>query len=251
MFYNTHTHLNAEELYDDRKEIIQDCLDHNVTRMTVVGYDVPSSKLAVSIAHEYDFIYATVGISPNDVDGFKEEDLQVIEDLSHDEKVCAIGEIGLDYHYDCPKDVQRHVFEEQLKLAEREHKPIVIHCRDAYEETYQTLSKYDVKGIMHCYSGSDQMALRFIKLGYYISLAGPVTFKNAKMPKQVAKNIPLDRLLIETDDPYMAPEPIRGTRNVPVNCIYIAKKIAELKEIPLEDVEKATFQNALNIFHLD
>ena len=135
MFYNTHTHLNAEELYDDRKEIIQDCLDHNVTRMTVVGYDVPSSKLAVSIAHEYDFIYATVGISPNDVDGFKEEDLQVIEDLSHDEKVCAIGEIGLDYHYDCPKDVQRHVFEEQLKLAEREHKPIVTsdiqECQDA------------------------------------------------------------------------------------------------------------------------
>lgn len=250
MYYNTHTHLNAEELYDHRDHYIKNCLEHDVTRLTVVGYDVPSSKLAVSIAHEYDFIVATVGISPNDCEETTDDDLKVIEELSHDSKVVAIGEIGLDYHYDIPKDKQRYFFSRQLELAKKENKPVVIHCRDAYEECFNTLSVSGVKGIMHCYSGSDQMALRFIKLGYYISLAGPVTFKNAKMPKQVAKNVPLDRLLIETDDPYMAPVPLRGTTNEPTNCIYIAKKIAELKGIDEKEVADMTYNNALKVFGL-
>lgn len=250
MYYNTHTHLNAEELYENRDVYIRHCLDHDVTRLTVVGYDVPSSKRAVAIAHEYDFIVATVGISPNDCEKTTDEDLQVIEELSHDPKVAAIGEIGLDYHYDIPKDQQRYFFSKQLALAKKENKPVTIHCRDAYEECYETLKASQVPGIMHCYSGSDQMAMRFIELGYYISLAGPVTFKNAKMPKKVAKNVPLDRLLIETDDPYMAPEPIRGTQNEPVNCIYIANKIAELKGIDEKKVAEATYENACKVFRL-
>lgn len=251
MYYNTHTHLNAEELYDHRDHYIKNCLEHDVTRLTVVGYDVPSSKLAVSIAHEYDFIVATVGISPNDCEETTDDDLKVIEELSHDPKVVAIGEIGLDYHYDIPKDKQRYFFSKQLELAKKENKPVVIHCRDAYGECYDTLEASGVKGIMHCYSGSDQMALRFIQLGYYISLAGPVTFKNAKMPKQVAKNIPLEYLLIETDDPYMAPVPLRGTTNEPANCIYIARKIAELKGIGEEKVADVTYSNALKAFGLN
>lgn len=250
MYYNTHTHLNAEELYPHRDHYIKNCLEHDVTRLTVVGYDVPSSKLAVSIAHEYDFIVATVGISPNDCEETTDDDLKIIEELSHDPKVVAIGEIGLDYHYDIPKEKQRYFFSKQLALAKKENKPVVIHCRDAYEECFNTLAASGVKGIMHCYSGSDQMALRFIKLGYYISLAGPVTFKNAKMPKQVAKNVPLDRLLIETDDPYMAPVPLRGTTNEPANCIYIARKIAELKGIDEEEVANVTYENALKVFGL-
>lgn len=250
MYYNTHTHLNAKELYPTRDTYIAHAHEVGVTRMTVVGYDVSSSRLAVRIAHEYEGIVATVGISPNDCEETTDEDLAIIKELAKDPKVVAIGEIGLDYHYDVPKDKQRDVFAKQMAFAQEYHLPIVIHCRDAYEECFQMLESSSLKGIMHCYSGSDQMALRFIKLGFYISLAGPVTFKNAKMPKLVAQNVPLDRLLIETDDPYMAPVPLRGTTNEPANCVYIAQKIAELKGISVEDVASTTYHNALDIFGL-
>ena len=213
MYFNTHTHLNSEELFDQRDHYIQNALEKGVNHMTVVGYDVASSQRALEIAHEYDFVYATVGISPNDCLNTTDEDLALIAKMAEDDKVVALGEIGLDYYYDdVPKEKQMDVFKKQI--------------------------------------GSDQMALRFIKLGYYISLAGPVTFKNAKMPKRVATNVPLDSLLIETDDPYMAPVPLRGTTNEPANCIYIAKTIAELKGLDEEEVAKVTTDNAYKVFRL-
>ena len=250
MFFNTHTHLNSEDLYEEREQLIKNCFEKNVTEMTVVGYDLASSKKAVALAHECECIHATVGISPNDCEDYSEESFKEIMELAKDPEVVAIGEIGLDYYYDTDKDLQKEVFHKHLQLAKELDLPIVIHCRDAYEECYNMLEQAGCKGIMHCYSGSDQMALRFIKLGFFISLAGPVTFKNAKMPKQVAKNIPLNKLLIETDDPYMAPVPLRGTRNEPANVVYIAEKIAELKECTLEEVEHQTFANAKYIFQM-
>ena len=250
MFFNTHTHLNSDDLYEEREQLIKNCFEKNVTETTVVGYDLASSKRAVALAHEYECIHATVGISPNDCEDYSEEAFKEIAVLARDEEVVAIGEIGLDYYYDTDKKLQKRVFNKHLELAKELDLPIVIHCRDAYEDCYNMLKESGCKGIMHCYSGSDQMAMRFVQLGFYISLAGPVTFKNAKMPKLVAKNVPLDKLLIETDDPYMAPVPLRGTRNEPANVVYIAEKIAELKECSIAEVERQTFDNAKDIFHI-
>ena len=162
MYFNTHTHLNSEELFDQRDHYIQNALEKGVNHMTVVGYDVASSQRALEIAHEYDFVYATVGISPNDCLNTTDEDLTLIAKMAEDDKVVALGEIGLDYYYDdVPKEKQMDVFKKQIKIAQDLSLPITIHCRDAYEDTYNVLEKANLKGIMHCYSGSDQMALRF------------------------------------------------------------------------------------------
>lgn len=251
MYFNTHTHLNSEDLFDERARYVQNALDKGVTRLCVAGYDVESSKRAVQIAHEFDNIICTVGISPNDCENTTGEDFAVICELARDEKVKAIGEIGLDYHWDVPKDKQMIEFHRHLDLAKELNKPVVIHCREAYEDTFQILKEAGVPGIMHCYSGSAEMALRFIDIGFVISLAGPVTFKNAKKPQAVAKTVPLDHLLIETDDPYMAPVPLRGTTNEPANCVYVCAKIAELKEMDAEDVAKATYTNACRVFSVE
>ena len=250
MFFNTHTHLNSSEQYQHLEEYLDHCRKENVTELTVVGYNKDTSIIAVELSKQYEHIHATVGISPNDLDDYKEEDLEVIETLIKENKVVALGEIGLDYHYDTPKDLQIDVFKKQLALSKKYHLPVVIHCRDAYEDTYNLLKEYDVKGIMHCYSGSVEMAKRFVNLGFYISLSGTVTFKNAKEPKKVAKEIPLEYLLIETDDPYLTPVPFRGTTNQPAYCIYVASTIAECKEIDIKVVEEATYNNAKKVFGL-
>lgn len=251
MLFNTHTHLNSEQLFENRDLYIQNAIDRGVKYFTVVGYDLESSRLAVQIAHEYDFIYAAVGISPNDCKETTDEDLEAIEALAKDPKVVAVGEIGLDYYWDeASKEKQIDCFKKQLEIAKRLSLPVTIHARDAYEDTFDILSKSGVKGIMHCYSGSYEMALRFIKIGYYISLAGPVTFKNAKVPKRVAEGVDLNYLLVETDDPYLTPAPYRGKQNEPGNVYFVAQKIAELKGLSYEEVAKQTTENALKVFQL-
>ena len=251
MIFDTHCHLNSEQLFENRDLYIQNAIDRGVKYFTVVGYDLESSRLAVQIAHEYDFIYAAVGISPNDCKETTDEDLEAIEVLAKEPKVVALGEIGLDYYWnDVPNDKQKEIFQQQVDLAKKHQKPIIIHCRDAYEDTLDILSESGVKGIMHCYSGSYEMALRFIKIGYYISLAGPVTFKNAKVPKRVAEGVDLNYLLVETDDPYLTPAPYRGKQNEPGNVYFVAQKIAELKGLSYEEVAKQTTENALKVFQL-
>lgn len=251
MLFNTHTHLNSEQLFGNRDLYIQNAIDRGVKYFTVVGYDLESSRLAVQIAHEYDFIYAAVGISPNDCKETTDEDLEAIEALAKDPKVVAVGEIGLDYYWDeVSKEKQIDCFKKQLEIAKRLFLPVTIHARDAYEDTLDILSKSGVKGIMHCYSGSYEMALRFIKIGYYISLAGPVTFKNAKVPKRVAEGVDLNYLLVETDDPYLTPAPYKGKQNEPGNVYFVAQKIAELKGLSYEEVAKQTTENALKVFQL-
>lgn len=251
MYFNTHTHLNSATQFEHIDEYLKNCQKENVTELTVVGYNKDTSYKAVMIASNYEYIHATAGISPNDLDDYKDEYLDEIEALLKNKEVVGLGEIGLDYHYDTPKDLQKDVFKKQLALAVKYNLPVVIHCRDAYEDTYNLLKEYGVKGIMHCYSGSVEMAKRFVDLGFYISLSGTVTFKNAKEPKKVATEIPLESLLIETDDPYLTPVPFRGKENQPAYCIYVAKQIAECKQIDEKVVEEVTYHNAKKVFNLE
>ena len=249
MYFNTHTHLNSKELYSQRDIFIKRALDNNVDYIVVAGYDLPSSKYAVEIAQEYPFIYATVGISPNDCLETTDADLNEIEALLQNPCVVALGEIGLDYYWeDVPHDKQKDIFQKQIDIAKKHDKPIVIHARDAYEDTYRILKQAAHRGIMHCYSGSVEMAKRYIEIGFEISLAGPVTFKNARVPKEVATVIGIDHLMIETECPYLAPHPFRGKLNEPANVVYIAQEIAKLKNMEIEDVARITTFNAKRMF---
>lgn len=249
MYFNTHTHLNSEQLYPNREMYIQHALDNGVEYIVVAGYDLESSKKAIEIAHEYPFVYATVGISPNDCLKTTDEDLNEIERLLQDPRAVALGEIGLDYYWDdVPRNQQRDIFLKQIDIAKKHQKPIVIHARDAYEDTYAILKQAAHYGIMHCYSGSAQMAKRYIDIGFEISLAGPVTFKNAKVPKEVASTIGIDHLMIETDCPYLTPHPFRGKLNEPANVVYIAQEVAKLKNMEIEDVARITTFNAKKMF---
>ena len=249
MYFDTHCHLNSEQLYENRDEFIKHALDNQVEMMVVVGYDLESSKKAVEIAKEHSFIYAAVGIGPNDCLNTTTQDLQIIDEYLNEPKVVALGEIGLDYYWDdVPSDRQKEIFQQQVDLAKKHQKPIIIHCRDAYEDTYEVLKRNGHPGIMHCYSGSVEMAKRFIDLGFYISLAGPVTFKNARVPKDVAEKIGLEHLLIETDCPYLTPHPSRGSLNEPANVVYIAQEIAKLKNMEIESVASQTTFNAKKVF---
>ena len=249
MYFNTHTHLNSKELYSQRDIFIKHALDNNVDYIVVAGYDLPSSKYAVEIAQEYPFIYATVGISPNDCLETTDADLNEIEALLQNPCVVALGDIGLDYYWeDVPHDKQKDIFQKQIDIAKKHDKPIVIHARDAYEDTYRILKQAAHRGIMHCYSGSVEMAKRYIETGFEISLAGPVTFKNARVPKEVATVIGIDHLMIETDCPYLAPHPFRGKLNEPANVVYIAQEIAKLKNMEIEDVARITTFNAKRMF---
>ena len=249
MYFDTHCHLNSEELFENHDMFIQKALDNQVNNMVVVGYTLESSKKAVELAKQYDFIYAAVGIGPNDCLDTTKENMDELEEYLKEPCVVALGEIGLDYYWDTvSKEKQLEVFNWQMELAKKYQKPVVIHCRDAYEDTYQVLKRNGHPGIMHCYSGSVEMAKRFIDIGFYISLAGPVTFKNARVPKDVAANIDLEHLLIETDCPYLTPHPYRGKLNEPANVVYIAQEIAKLKNMEIENVARATTFNAKKVF---
>ncbi|EIT84198.1 Mg-dependent DNAse [Fictibacillus macauensis ZFHKF-1] len=252
--FDTHTHLNAEQFQEDVEAVIQRAQDEGVTHMVVVGFDRPTITGAMKLADTYDFIYAAVGWHPVDAIDMTEEDLQWIEDLAAHPKVVAIGEMGLDYHWDkSPHDVQKRVFRQQIQLAKRVKLPIIIHNREATQDVVDILRSEgaaEVGGIMHCYSGSVEVAQECLDMNFYISLGGPVTFKNAKKPKEVAKEVPLDRLLIETDCPYLAPHPLRGKRNEPAYVKYVAETVAELREMPLEELIEHTTANAKRLFGL-
>ncbi len=252
MIFNTHTHLNDKRFDENYKEIIEESLAQGI-KLAVIGYDLESSKKAIKIAEEFDGVYAVPGLHPSDSSVYSEEYMIEIEALLTNEKVVAVGECGLDFYWDtCSKEVQEKSFEAQILLAKKYNLPLVVHSRDALDATYQQLKKHaPIRGIMHCYSGSAEMAPKFIELGMYISLAGPVTFKNARVPKEVAKLVDLDRLLVETDDPYLTPHPFRGKENRAYYVTHVVDAIAELKEVDSEVVAKKTYQNALDVFGLE
>lgn len=221
------------------------------------GYDIPSSKFSIELAYQYPFITAICGISPNDVP-FKEKEiegmLQQIETMLQEDKlnkIVAVGEIGLDYYWNKEnKEMQKIFFQKQIELANSYELPIVIHIREAVQDTLELLKTTPVKkkGVFHCCPLNRELVKEALKLGFYISFAGPITFKNAKNAEEIVQMVPMDKILIETDSPYLAPEPKRGTRNDSRNVIFIAEKIAQFKQISLQEVAKATYQNAIQIF---
>ncbi|VEF50011.1 TatD-related deoxyribonuclease YabD [Bacillus freudenreichii] len=252
MLFDTHVHLNDEQFNEDLQEVIERAKEAGVSYMVVVGFNRPTIEKAISLVEEYDFLYASIGWHPVDAIDMTDEDLAWIEEMAVHPKVVALGEMGLDYHWDkSPQDVQKEVFRRQIGLAKKLKLPIIIHNRDATEDVVQILREEkaeEVGGIMHCFSGSAETAKECVEMNFHISLGGPVTFKNAKKPKKVAMEVPLDRLLIETDCPYLAPHPYRGKRNEPAYVKLVAEQIAELKEISYEEVAKKTTENAMKLF---
>ena len=254
MLFDTHVHLNDDQFDDDLEEVIERARLNGVERMVVVGFDEKTIKRAMELIDTYDFMYAAIGWHPVDAIDLTDSYLDWIEELTAHPKVVAIGEIGLDYHWDkSPKDIQQAVFRRQIQLAKKLDLPIIIHNREATEDVVTILEEEgaaEVGGIMHCFSGSPETAKRCLEMNFYISLGGPVTFKNAVKPKEVAKEVPLDRLLIETDCPYLAPHPYRGKRNEPSYVKLVAEQIADLKEISFDEVARATTENANRLFRI-
>ncbi|KON85884.1 hydrolase TatD [Sporosarcina globispora] len=255
MFFDTHAHLNAEQYNEDLQEVIDRALSEGISNIVVVGFDRPTIEKAMELTEKYDFIYASVGWHPVDAIDMTEDDLQWIEELSGHPKVVALGEMGLDYYWDkSPKEIQKEVFRKQIRLAKKVRLPIVIHNRDATADIVEILKEEgagEVGGIMHCFSGSPEIANECVDMNFYISLGGPVTFKNAKKPKEVADVIPLEKLLIETDCPYLTPHPFRGKRNEPSYVKLVAEQIAEIKGLSVEEVAQATTENAKKLFGIN
>jgi TatD DNase family protein len=254
MIIDSHVHLNDEELFPKIEEIIDRAKAANVKAFICVGYDKESSELAIDIANMYEEVYAAIGIHPSEAKHYKDSDLIWLKENLNHKKVVALGEIGLDYYWDkSTEEKQKNLFIEQMKLANEFKLPIIVHMRDAINDTYEMIKNYKDKslsGVMHCYSGSWEYVNKFIDLNLYISLAGPVTFKNAKTPKEIAEKINLNRLLVETDAPYLAPMPHRGKTNESKNLKYIVKEIATIRGISVEEVEKKTSENTIKLFNL-
>ncbi|KOS70366.1 hydrolase TatD [Lysinibacillus contaminans] len=255
MFIDTHVHLNADQYEEDLQEVIDRALQAKVETMVVVGFDRKTIVRTMELIEEYDFIYGVIGWHPVDAIDCTEEDLKWIEGLTVHPKIVGIGETGLDYYWDkSPKDVQQELFRKQIHLAQKVNLPIIIHNRDATADVVRILREENaatVGGVMHCYSGSVETARECIEMNFMISLGGPVTFKNARMPKEVAKQIPLEHLMIETDAPYLAPHPHRGKRNEPGLVPLVAEEIARLKGLSTEEVAHATTTNAKTFFGID
>ena len=277
-FFDSHAHYDDNRFDDGREETIKEIYNSGVTKIISAGYSLEGSKKSLELSSKFDFIYSTIGISPNDLIPYeyKEENNQVEDDelesnykkynwqeaieeadklISQNlssKKVLAVGEIGLDYHYDTDKKIQNEAFSKQIDIANKYDLPIVIHTRDAVMDTLTMLKEKPVnkKGVFHCCPLNRELVKEALKLGFYISMAGPVTFKNSKNANEIIEMVPLDKILIETDSPYLAPEPVRGTRNDSRNLKYIAQKIASVKGLTVEEIAKATYDNTMKCFNI-
>ncbi|MBR5233520.1 MAG: TatD family hydrolase [Clostridia bacterium] len=247
--FDSHAHYNDEQFDIDRDSLLASLPEAGIVGIINCGTDTASSFASLEMAEKYPFVYAACGYHPESALEFYEAGLVDIEKMLSHPKCVAVGEIGLEYHYDfVPKDVQKYVFEKHLELAVKYNMPVIVHDREAHADTMDLLKKYKPKGVLHCYSGSTEMAKEVLKLGMYIGLGGAVTFKNAVKPVEVAEMIPLDRLLLETDCPYMAPVPMRGKRNNSEYISYIAEKIAMIREIEPDDLLSITAENTKRLF---
>ena len=253
MLFDTHVHLNSKMYEEDMDAVIERAFAAGVTHMAVIGFDIPSSRRAIEIAEAYDGIYAVVGIHPSDAKTATPEVWPELRVLLTHPKVVALGEIGFDYYHDTSfNDIQHDVFMKQLEIAHEMDMPIVVHMRDSVQDTYEMLRDYGqgLTGVCHCYSGDALMLPKFLELGFYIGLDGPVTFKNASSVHEVAKVVPLDKLVVETDGPYLTPTPYRGKRNEPAYVEYVARAIAEIKGVSYEEVCRVTTKNGLQLYRL-
>ena len=253
-FFDSHAHLDDEKFNEDREHLIKEIKESGIDKFISAGYSLEGSKRGIELANKYDFIYTTSGISPNDIPQTEEElwiTLEKIEKMAKEnKKVLAIGEIGLDYYWEKEermKELQKIAFIEQIKIANKLNLPIVIHTREAVMDTIKIVKN---KGIFHCCPLNRELVKEALKLGFYISFAGPITFKNSKNANEIIEMVPNDKILIETDSPYLAPEPVKKKRNNPINVKYIAQKIADVKKLSLEEIAGITYENAERIFNL-
>ena len=257
--FDSHSHYNDEKFNEDREQIIKETYEAGVTKFVCAGYNIDSSVVSLEISKKYEFIYSICGISPNDIPQSEQQlwkDIAEISKIVKDnksEKLVAIGEIGLDYYWNKEnKELQKRAFIKQIELANELELPIVIHSRDASVDTIDIIRNNKVKkaGIFHCCQLNQELVRQALELGYYISFAGPITFKNSKNAPDIIKMVPMDRILIETDSPYLSPEPNRGKRNDCRNVRYVAQKIADVKELTVEEVAQKTYENAIRIFKI-
>ena len=255
MIFDTHCHLNSEELFSRIDEVLESAHKVGVDKFLVVGWNKESSLKAIELAQQYDGVYAAIGFHPTDIDGVSNEDYKEVMNHVDDPKVVAIGEIGLDYHWvkdPVQREKQKEWFIKQIEFANLHKKPISIHNREAFEDCLNILKEHkpEYSGVMHCYSGSVELLGDVLKLGLYIGLDGPLTFTNAKTPKEVCEQVPLDRLLVETDSPYLSPHPLRGTVNEPKNIALVVDEITRLKGLSKKHILDVIYQNSCKLFNI-
>ena len=249
MIIDTHCHIYISE-YEKAEEIIKECKDNNIS-IILNGIDKKSNEEVLELANKYDNVYAAIGYDHSVVNKINNQDIELLESQLKNDKVIAIGEIGLDYYWvKDNKEKQKELFEKQLKLAEKYNLPVIIHSREAVQDVYDILKKYNIIGSIHCYSGSTEMAKEFIKLGFYIGIDGPITYKNNRRQREMIKEIDINHILVETDAPYLSPEPKRGEKNTPLNLIYIIEKISEELNIDKEKMIEVLEKNTKNLFNI-
>jgi len=250
MYFESHAHYDDERFDEDREKLITSLQSDGIDTVVNVGSDIDSSKASIALSEKYSFFYASVGVHPHEVSKMTENDINTLRELATHPRVVAIGEIGLDFYYDLsPRDTQRYWFNRQLNLASELNMPVIIHSREAAKECFDLIKASSVRnGVIHCYSGSAQMAKDYIDMGFYIGIGGSLTFKNNKKGIEVVEQIPIDKILIETDSPYLAPVPYRGKRNDSRLLKYVVEKISEIKNIPENDICKITKINAQNLY---
>ncbi len=254
MIFDTHVHYDDEAFDEDREELLDSLEENGIGTVVNVSSDLDSVKNTLDLTEKYPFIYGAVGIHPGDCEDLTEDDLKWLKEVSRTPKVVAIGEIGLDYHWDTPpRDIQKYWFKRQLELAGEESLPVIIHSRDAAQDTLDIIKEdwADTGGVIHCFSYSVELAREYLGMGFYIGIGGVLTFKNSKKLKEVAEYTPIDRIVLETDCPYMAPEPNRGKRNSSLNLPYVVSALAAIKGMKEEEVIRITEENARRLYKID
>ena len=247
MIIDTHCHIYNSEI-ENAEEIIKECAKNNIY-MILNGIDPKSNKEILELSKKYDNVYAALGYDHSVVNDITESDINLLDEQLNNDKVIAVGEIGLDYYWvKDNKDKQKELFEKMLNLAQKHNLPVIVHAREAIQDTYDILKKHNVIGSMHCYQGSKEMAKEFIKLGFYIGIDGPITYKNNKKQKEMIKEIDINHILVETDSPYLSPEPVRGQQNTSLNLIYIIRKIAEELDLSEEEMINILEKNTKTLF---
>lgn len=253
--FDSHAHIDDERFDLDREELLKSLPDFGIARLVNIASDRASSLQSIQLAERYDYIYASVGIHPQNAVDMRDDDIDLFADcIRNNKRVVALGEIGLDYHYDKPtRDIQRDCFVKQMQLARELGIPVVLHIRDAYEDALEIMKyfgKMPANGVVHCFSGSVEFASEVLKLGYFIGIGGVLTFKNAKKLVSVAQEVDTDSIVIETDCPYMAPTPFRGQRNDPSKVFYVAEKLAQIKQTETDIIIESTYKNANRLYKI-
>ena len=247
---DTHAHLDFEKFQENLDEVLENSKAVGVEKIIIPGVTLEDTPKIINLIEKYENLFGAVAVHPSEAKGWQAEYYEILKEYAQHDKVIAIGETGLDYYWDKTfKETQQHVFRRHLELAEELNIPVIVHDREAHDDVLEILKEFpEVKGVMHCFSGNVEFALECVKIGYYIALGGPVTFKNAKDPKEVAKQIPIEKLVLETDSPFLAPHPYRGKENNPSKIILVAQTIAEIKGISVEELGEITSRNAEKLF---